>query len=101
MLDKLNMKLINLNNSKVRGEYKVAVFDRYLVPLMKYHLTVDSLNKTHLEQLDQTARKYMKEWLGIPSRHTMYKLFPKFNFDVPFGLVGSCTMRIMFCQISA
>ena len=68
LMDKLNTKLNNLNNTKVRGEYKVAVMDRYLVPSMRYHLTVHSVHKTHLEQLDQLARKYLKEWLGIPSR---------------------------------
>ena len=68
LLDKLNMKLNNLNNSKVRGENKVAVFDRYLVLSMRLHLTVHTVHKTHLEQLDQPARKFLKEWLGIPPR---------------------------------
>ena len=46
----------------------MAVFNRYLMPSMRYHLTVHSVHKTHLEQLDQLARKFLKEWLGIPPR---------------------------------
>ena len=30
--EKLSLKLTNLDSSKVRGEFKVAVLDRYLVP---------------------------------------------------------------------
>ena len=66
--DKLNMKLTNLDASKVRGEYKVAVFNRYLVPSLRYHLTVHNIHTTHLDQLDLSAQKYLKQWLGIPSR---------------------------------
>ena len=54
--------------SKVRGEYKVAVYNRFLVPSLRYHLTVHNVHKTHLEQLDMAAQRYLKQWLGIPAR---------------------------------
>ena len=59
--DKLSTKLANLEASKVRGEYKVAVFNRYLVPSLRYHLTVHNIHKTHLDQLDLSAQKYLKQ----------------------------------------
>ena len=35
---------------------------------MRYHLTVHNLHKTHLEELDMVAQKYLKRWLGISSK---------------------------------
>ena len=46
----------------------MAMFNRYLVPSMRYHLTVHNVHTTHLDQLDMSAQKYLKMWLGIPSR---------------------------------
>ena len=66
--DKLSSKLENIDKSKVRAEYKVAVYTRYALPSLRYHLTVHSLNKVHLDELDMLAQKYLKKWLGLPAR---------------------------------
>jgi hypothetical protein len=34
---------------------------------MRYHLSVHDIHKTHLDKLDNAARKYLKRWLNIPS----------------------------------
>lgn len=68
LVDKLDKKLANLDKSRVRGEYKLAVYTRYVLPAMRYHLTVHSVHKTHLDQLDMVAQRYLKLWLGIPAR---------------------------------
>ena len=52
----------------VRGEYKLAVYDRYLLPSMRYNLSIHTIHQTHLETLDMTAQKYLKKWLGVPTR---------------------------------
>ena len=39
LIDKLTQKLSNLDNSSVRGEYKMAVYTRYILPSLRYHLT--------------------------------------------------------------
>ena len=66
--DKISRKLENLEKSLVRGEYKLAVYTRYLLPSLRYHLTVHTIHKTHLDELDLIAQRYLKKWLGIPSR---------------------------------
>ena len=66
--EKLTSKLENIDNTKVRAEFKVAVYTRYALPSLRYHLTVHSLNKCHLEELDLLAKKFLKKWLGLPAR---------------------------------
>ena len=63
---KLSSKLENIEKLVVRAEYKVAVYARYALPSLRYHLTVHTVHKTHLEELDLLASKYLKKWLGIP-----------------------------------
>ena len=65
---KLSTKLENLEKTKVRPEYKVAVYTRYALPSLRYHLTVHNLHQCHLEELDMLAQRYLKSWLGLPSR---------------------------------
>ena len=68
LLEKLNAKLSNIDKTKVRGEFKVAVYTRYALPALRYHLTVHTVHKTHLEELDLAAQVYLKKWLGIPAK---------------------------------
>ena len=66
--EKLTTKLENIDKTKVRAEYKVAVYTRYALPSLRYHLTVHSLHKCHLEELDLLAKRFLKKWLGLPAR---------------------------------
>ena len=66
--EKISKKLENLEKSLVRGEFKLAVYTRYLLPSLRYHLTVHTIHKTHLDELDLIAQRYLKKWLGIPAR---------------------------------
>ena len=66
--DKLNTKLKNIDETKVRGEFKVAIYTRYALPSLRYHLTVHTMHKTHLGELDLTAQFFLKKWLGIPAK---------------------------------
>ena len=69
MQDKLETKLNNLDEKCfARKEYKIAVYSRYILPSMRYHLTVHNLHQTHLDILDMCAQKYLKKWLDIPTR---------------------------------
>ena len=64
----LKPKLENLDKCSVRGEYKVAIYSRYLLPSLRFHLSVHAVHQTHLDKLDHQARQYLKKWLGFPSR---------------------------------
>ena len=66
--EKLSTKLVNLDKTLVRPEFKIAIYTRYALPSLRYHLTVHTMHKTHLEELDMVAQSYLKKWLGIPPR---------------------------------
>ena len=58
--DKLNSSLVNIDNSKVRGEYKVRVYKDYLLHSLRFSLTFHDLPKTSLQELDMLTRRYLK-----------------------------------------
>ena len=68
MKEKLTTKLDNLDRTLVRLEFKMAVYTRYALPSLRYHLTVHTMHKTHLDELDMVAQGFLKKWLGIPAR---------------------------------
>ena len=35
---------------------------------MRYHLSIHNIHQTHLEDLDMLAQRFLKKWLGLPSR---------------------------------
>ena len=58
--EKLLTKMNNLDNTLVRAEYKVAVYTRYVLPSLRYHLTVHTVHRKHLDELDNVAQGYLK-----------------------------------------
>ena len=52
----------------VRGEYKVAINSRYVLPSLRFHLSVHNVHQTHLDKLDHLAKTYLKKWLKFPTR---------------------------------
>ena len=62
------LKLKRIDELLIRPEYKAAIYSRYLLNSIRFLLTVHTLNKTHLDKLDVLTGKYLKNWLGIPSR---------------------------------
>ena len=66
--EKLESKLSNLNETKVRGEFKAAVYRRYVLSSLHFHFSVHNIHKTHMDILDHLARKFLKSWLCFPNR---------------------------------
>ena len=64
----ISLKLQNIDNCSVRPEYKLCIYSRYLLPSIRFLLTVHTLQKSHLDALDVLTDKYVIRWLGIPSR---------------------------------
>ena len=65
---KLEEKLSNVDSTLVRGEYKVAIYSRYILPSLQFHFTVHNIHQTHLDLLDNMAKKFLKSWLSFPKR---------------------------------
>ena len=65
--EKLQSKLSNVTEkAMVPGEFKLAVYEHYILPSVRYFLTVHNLLKTDLEVLDTITRAHIKLWIGIP-----------------------------------
>ncbi len=64
----LENKLKNIDESKVRGEHKLAIYERYSLPSMRYHFSIHDQHNTHLDKLDALAKTYIKKWLHYPTR---------------------------------
>ena len=60
MKTKLEIKLYNINKSFLRGKHKVKIYARYALPSIRYYMNVHFIHKTHIEELDCIARKYLK-----------------------------------------
>ena len=65
---KLNEKLENIDKSSLRGEYKLNIYTRFALPSMRYYFSVHQLHQTHMNQLDNSVKKYVKKWLDIQTR---------------------------------
>ena len=64
----LEEKVKNIDNSKIRGEHKLSIYERYTLPSMRFHLSIHDIHNTHLDQLDNIVKKYIKKWLKYPTR---------------------------------
>ena len=59
-------KLSNLDRSLVRGEYKLKIYQAYVLPSIRFVLTVHTIGKTLLDRLDGEAMVFLKRWSGVP-----------------------------------
>ena len=65
LLLKLKHKLENIDNSTLRGEYKVNIYSRYALPSLRFYFSVHHMHQTHEDKIDALVRLYIKKWLGI------------------------------------
>jgi len=58
-------RLERIDQSLIRGEYKCKIYKNYLLSASRFLLTVHSLTKSDLINLDALAHGYIKRWCGI------------------------------------
>ena len=46
----------------------MAIYSRYVMPSLRFHLSVHNIHQTHLDKLDHLAKRYLKTWLKFPTR---------------------------------
>ena len=63
---KIKEKLENLEKTAVRNEFKIEIYKIYILPSIRFLLTVHDLLITYLKKLDTIANKYLKTWAGLP-----------------------------------
>ena len=63
---KLEDKMKNLENTLIRNEYKLEIYGIYILPSIRFLLTVHDLRKTYLLKLDTFTDQFIKKWAGLP-----------------------------------
>ena len=56
----------NLDKTAVRPEFKLEIYKIYILPSIRFLLTVHDLPQTYLLKLDSMANQYLKRWAGLP-----------------------------------
>jgi len=79
----LMKKLENLNSTMVRDEYKLKIYIIYLLPSIRFLLTINTLTTTHLKKLDTLTAKYLKQWAGLPNCATNSIFHLKYSLNIP------------------
>ena len=76
--------LEKLDQAKIRGEYKVWIYKRYLVHAMHYKLAVNMIKKSVIRKCNALATKLVKKWLGLTRSTTVAVLHHPSVLDIPF-----------------
>ncbi len=69
--DGIKTVLDNISNSLNRDEYKVKVYSQYVLPTIRFKLTVHKLTNTNLTKLDALSDRFVKGWLHMPESGIM------------------------------
>ena len=80
---RIKSKLVNVDNTAVRSEYKLAVYERYLLPSLRFLLTVHDLTVTSRRSLDSLCDSYLKKWSGLARSGTNILLHSKNTLNIP------------------
>ena len=75
-------KLDNLEQTSIRSEYKLEIYQMYILPSIRFLLTVHDLPTTHLHQLDTFTDQYLKRWAGLPRCATNAILHMRTAMDI-------------------
>ena len=59
-------KIENLQKTAIRNEFKIEIYQIYILPSIRFLLTVHDIPKTYLLQLDTMVNQYLKTWAGLP-----------------------------------
>ena len=59
-------KLKNIDSCAVRSEYKLKIYHKYLLPSIRFLLTIHDITATDLKKLDTLNDKFIKKWAGLP-----------------------------------
>ena len=59
-------QLKNLDNTKIRNEYKLWIYKNYFLPSKRFLLTVHELTSSYLKMLDTQTFQFVKKWAGLP-----------------------------------
>ena len=82
IFDGIKESLENIDRSKIRDEYKLHVYNNYLLPAIRFKLTVHELTTSNLNKLDNLGDSYVKKWLKMPKSATRCVLHAKEGLNI-------------------
>ena len=73
-----------LEKAPLRGEYKLWIYKRYLVPSFHFLLAVDLISKSTISKLQKAAMRCIKSWLGLCRSTTIAVIHHPDVLGVPY-----------------
>ena len=68
-------RLERLDKDPIRGEYKVWIYRRYVIPSLHDELTVNGTSIFITKRLNSLATRFMKRWLGLCCSTTVVVIY--------------------------
>ena len=68
--DYFQTRLNSIDSLLIRGEFKLKMYQDYLLPASRFMLTVHTISSTNLDRIDALTRKYLKKWMKLPPSAT-------------------------------
>ena len=78
----ISEKLENLDKTLIRNEFKIEIYQMYVLPSIRFLLTVHDLPHTYLVKLDSFTDQFLKKWAGLPRCATNSVLHLKTALDI-------------------
>ena len=74
-----------INELPLRGSYKTELYPIYIIPKLRFQLSVHTLTQTALDNMDKLVRKFIRTWLKIPQSTTFGPLLHRqgLNLKLP------------------
>ena len=76
-------KLENLDKTLIRKEYKLWIYQNYLIPSIRFIMTIHDLTKSDLNKLDVFTDKYVKMWSSLPPSATNAVIHMQTGMNIP------------------
>ena len=80
----INDSLQRINNSPIRGDYKIWIYRNYLVPSIFFQLSVNKYTKSFISKLQAKITKFLKSWLHLPRSSTLSILYHPDVLKLPY-----------------
>ena len=78
----LQKTLDNIERSLVREEYKLRIYQQYMLPAIRFKLTVHEITQTNLTKLDALCDRYIRKWLSMPPSGTAAIIHAKEGLNI-------------------
>ena len=62
----MEKKIKHVHETKIRNEFKLWIYQNYVLPATRFILPIHDITKTDLSKLDNMTHRYIKIWGGLP-----------------------------------